>query len=295
MKLLLTGGTGLIGSALIKQLNNTEVIVLSRGKKASVNNNGNSITFVDTLEDVDFNTVDIVINLAGEPIADKRWTDQQKQRICQSRWQLTEQLVEKIAQATNQPSTFISGSAIGYYGRQTCLHIDENYQDINEEFSHTVCQRWEEIALQAKSENTRVCLLRTGIVLSKNGGALAKMAMPFKLGLGGAIGTGKQYMSWIHIDDMVAAIIHIIDTPALDGPINMTAPNPATNLAFSKAYARALRRPCIFPMPTIIAKLLFGEMADLLLYGQHVVPKKLIDTNFKFRFSHLTEAFSDLV
>ena len=295
MKILVTGGTGLIGSALIKKLNDAEVIVLSRSRKPFNMTDNNHVTFVESLEQVNFNTLDVILNLAGEPIADKRWTNNQKKRICDSRWQLTEQLVGKINQASSKPHTFISGSAIGFYGRQSQLNIDEVFANVHKEFTNTVCHRWEEIAKQAQSESTRVCMLRTGIVLSKHGGALAKMALPFKLGLGGKIGSGEQYMSWIHIDDVVAAIIFIINTPTLVGPVNLTAPTPETNANFSKCYANALKRPCIFPMPTFIANLLFGEMSDLLLYGQHVVPKKLLDAGFTFNYPTLDKALKSTV
>ena len=297
MHIFITGGTGLIGRHLIPALlrdASTKITVLTRDTtKAKASLPGN-VALVTSLDDtLDFDDVDAVINLAGEPIADKRWSETQKTRICESRWQITQQLTDKINAAAQPPATFISGSAIGYYGRQGDKLVTEAFTEVHHEFTHTVCEKWERIALQA-SQKTRVSLLRTGVVLSRDGGALSKMRLPFSLGLGGRIGDGNQYMSWIHINDMVAAILFLLEHKHCEGAYNLTAPTPVTNSEFVKAYAASLGRPAIFPMPALALKLLMGEAADLLLTGQRVVPHKLVDAGFEFSFTDIGSAFADI-
>ncbi|GAB60155.1 TIGR01777 family oxidoreductase [Rheinheimera nanhaiensis] len=295
MNILLTGGTGLIGSALVTHWHNQHQLwVLSRDSHKAEKRLGNKAKVISELSAVDFNQLDAVINLAGEPIADKRWTAQQKQRLCQSRWQLTEQLVQAINAADTPPSVLISGSAIGIYGRQDASLIHEDFSHYHCEFTHLLCQRWEQIALQAQSDKTRVCLLRTGIVLSAKGGALAKMLPAFKLGLGGRVGSGEQYMSWIHLSDMLRLIEFLLLHPTLTGPFNATAPAPVTNTEFSQTLAKVLHRPAIFPVPAFVLKLLLGEMADLLLTGQRVLPANLVKAGFEFKFATLAPALQDL-
>ncbi|MDP4536393.1 TIGR01777 family oxidoreductase [Alkalimonas collagenimarina] len=295
MNILITGGTGLIGQALVKRLRSEhEFTVLSRSAEKVKSLFGHDIVCCESLDKIDISRYDAVINLAGEPIADKRWTDKQKKRICHSRWDLTEQLSAKIQQANPAPKVLISGSAIGFYGRQDANRIDESHTDFYPEFSHDICARWENLAQRAASQTTRVCLLRTGIVLAKNGGALKKMLPPFKLGLGGKIGDGQQYMSWIHIDDMVTLIDFLLCHSELSGPINATAPRAVNNSAFTEALAARLKKPARLPMPAFMARVLFGEMADLLLYGQNVYPQKLLQAGFEFQFSDIKSALQAL-
>ena len=298
MHIFITGGTGLIGRHLIPALlrdASTKITVLTRDAikaKASLPDN---VALVTSLDDpLDFDDVDAVINLAGEPIADKRWSETQKTRICESRWHITQQLTDKINAAKQPPATFISGSAIGYYGRQGNKLVTEAFTEVHHEFTHTVCEKWERIALQA-SQKTRICLLRTGVVLSGDGGALSKMRLPFSLGLGGRIGDGNQYMSWIHINDMVAAILFLLKHKNCEGAYNLTAPTPVTNSEFAKAYAASLGRPAIFPMPALALKLLMGEATDLLLTGQRVVPQKLQVAGFQFTYTDIRSAFAHLM
>ncbi|GGW62489.1 TIGR01777 family oxidoreductase [Alishewanella tabrizica] len=292
MNILITGGTGLIGSALVRlwQADN-KLWVLSRTERKS---NHDNLTYITRLQQVDFNTLDAVVNLAGEPIANKRWSDAQKTAICQSRWQITDDISQLIQQAETPPKVFISGSAIGYYGRQDAQEITEDYQAFFPEFSHDICAKWENLAMQASNPATRVCLLRTGIVLSDEGGALRKMLPPFKLGLGGVIGSGTQYMSWVHLDDMVALIDFTLKHSKLSGPINAVAPKAVTNKVFTQALASRIKRPALLPMPAFMAKLAFGEMSEILLYGQRVVPKKLLDAGFYFRYPQLAQALAAL-
>jgi uncharacterized protein (TIGR01777 family) len=295
MNILITGGSGLIGQALIQHLNAERIIVLTRNPEKTVKLLPDKIELITSLAEINFNELDVVVNLAGEAIVDKRWSSAQKDLICQSRWQITQSLVEKIQTATNPPHCFISGSAIGFYGRQGSLAIDENHQEIHDEFSHQVCQKWEEIAQQAESEQTRVCIIRTGIVLAQNGGALQKMLPPFKLGLGGPIASGQQFMSWIHIDDMVAVLLAAIYQESLSGIINATAPMPVCNQAFSETLSAVLGRPCLFRVPSFMLRILMGESADLILYGQNVLPRKLLHNNFKFQYPSLEVALKQLL
>lgn len=297
MKILITGGTGLIGSAFItKYQHKYNFVVLTREplKAEKLFPSSVKINFISNLNDkTELNDFDAVINLAGEPIADKRWSRRQKQAICQSRWKLTNKLSHLINESTEPPSAFISGSAVGYYGRQGDTEIDENYQDINEEFTHKICKVWEDKALLAQ-HNSRVCLLRTGIVLAKSAGALKKMIPAFKFGLGGKISSGHQYMSWIHIEDMIDAIEFLLNNQNCKGPFNLTAPKPVTNQEFTKALAKSLHRPSFATVPAIVLKLLLGEMADLLLYGQKVLPEHLLSQQFKFRYPNINIALADL-
>lgn len=297
MKILITGGTGLIGHALLNKLKSEhDIWVLTRHPHRHQHNasqvNPTYIESINALGAIEFNAI---INLAGEPIAEKRWTPLQKQRITNSRWEITQEIVNYIHSTPTPPKVLLSGSAIGFYGRQSDQPIFENFNQPNQEFSHVLCKRWEEIALDAQSPTTRVCLLRTGIVLDKNQGALAKMLPPFKLGLGGPMASGQQYMSWIHITDMVDAICFLLNNEQCQGAYNLTAPHPVSNLKFSQTLAQNLRRPCVFPMPKMVLRLLFGEMADLLIYGQNVIPERLTQAGFDFKYPQLQLAIEDLM
>lgn len=306
MKILVTGGTGLIGQAFINHsLANTnhslansaqhEFTVLTRNKSKAQQLFSKMVAIIDDLSQVNMADFDVVINLAGEPIVNKRWSNGQKRILCQSRWQITEQLVNKInkERSPEQPIRFISGSAVGIYGRQPKGLITETHSPHFPEFSHTLCQRWEDIALQAKHAN--VALLRTGIVLSHKGGALDKMLLPFKLGLGGKIASGEQFMPWIHLIDMIDGIQFLIDHPVLNGPFNFTAPHPVNNVEFSKTLANALNRPCLFPVPEFVLRIAMGEMADLLVYGQNAIPENLVKAGFTFKYETLNKALDEVV
>ncbi|MGB0936102.1 MAG: TIGR01777 family oxidoreductase [Colwellia sp.] len=296
MNILVTGGTGLIGRALIKELlnQNTSITVLTRSKVKAKKLFDPKVNLIENLSLDNIESCDVIINLAGEPIANKRWSSPQKTKICQSRWQITEQLTQLIKQANLPPSLFISGSAIGIYGSGSNQPIDENFIDFHPEFTHTVCSQWEQKALDACSDKTRVVLLRTGIVLDNNGGAMAKMLLPFKLGVGGKIGDGKQFMSWIHIDDMVSAILHIKEKQDIEGAVNLTAPNAVSNDEFSHSLAKQLNRLCLFTTPKWFLNLLLGEMSGLLVNGQNVVPTKLISSGFVFKHPKLEQALKAL-
>ncbi len=188
----------------------------------------------------------------------------------------------------------LNASAVGFYGRQSGETIDESYQSYYPEFSHDICARWENLANRANSAQTRVCILRLGIVLAPRGGALAKMLPAFKLGLGGRIGSGEQYMSWIHLDDVSAAFDFLLQHPELKGVFNATAPMAVTNKQWTKLLAERLGKPAMLPVPAMVVRLLFGEMSDILLFGQNVYPKQLLDAGFHFKYNQLRAALQAL-
>ncbi len=300
MKILVTGGTGFIGRELLKLLMTHNITVLTRNTANAKNRlnhiHSGSLEFISTLDDFhDLNRFDAIINLAGEPIADKRWTRKQKSKICHSRWDITEQLVALIHASTEPPSVFISGSAVGYYSDQQSHPFDESLHVHHDSFSHQVCDKWEQIANRAHSDRTRVCTIRTGVVLSPEGGALKKMLPPYKLGVGGPIGSGEQYMPWIHMKDMVQAILFLLSTEHAHGPFNLSAPHPATNLEFSRSLAGALNRPHFLFTPKWAIKLLMGESSELLFDSMRAKPKKLTELGFQFQFSHIKPALTQLL
>lgn len=291
----MTGGTGLIGSEFIRQfLDKHSFTVVSRNLVKARERLGEDVEYVESIAAIkNLDKFDAVINLAGEPIADKRWTGTQKKKICDSRWNTTAELVSKINDSTSPPDVFISGSAIGFYGSQGDRIVSEDTPPHNE-FTHELCAKWEAIANSIVQEKTRVVTLRTGVVLTDKGGALDKMALPFKLGTGGTLGSGKQYLAWIHLQDMVQGISFLLNNSACSGAFNLTAPEPATNKEFSKSLAKALRRPCLFNVPSFVMKIAMGESSTMILEGQRVIPEKLVAAGYKFKFPSLTEALSDI-
>ena len=299
--ILVTGGSGFIGRNLCERLACTvgkhsvyQLIVLSRNPSKAAKVLPQSVQTISDLSQLN-QPIDILINLAGEPIADRRWSDKRKATIRQSRIQTTQALYEYFKQADKPLSMVISGSAIGYYGGGIA-----NDQPVTEEgavepnFSSKLCADWENTAKQFEQLGARVCFLRTGIVLGQQG-ALSKLLPAFKLGLGGPIASGQQWMPWIHIEDMVRIIIHAMQND-ITGPINCTAPQPVTNREFAKTLGKVLKRPAIAPMPAAIVKLLFGQMGDeLMIQGQSVIPQKLQQQGFEFNYSDLAGALSELL
>ena len=300
MHVLISGGSGLIGRAVCHKLasRNDQVTVFSRqGQKAQALC-GERTRVIASLDEWERGTrFDAVINLAGEPIAGKRWSAQRKQRLYASRVTLTQQLVARMAQAATRPATLLSASAVGYYGNTGDAEITELHPGQAPDrlgFGARLCRDWEQSAEGAEELGVRVCLLRTGLVLSRSGGMLGKMSPAFRLGLGAVIGDGKQWMSWIHMEDQVNAILHLLDTRGSRGAYNLTAPAPVTNAVFSRTLAKQLRRPAMFTAPAPALKLMLGEAAELLLEGQRAVPDKLDREGFRFAYASLPEALRDL-
>ncbi|WP_459176017.1 TIGR01777 family oxidoreductase [Ewingella americana] len=297
MQILITGATGLIGRRLTERLlgQSHHITALTRAPERAAKLLGPEVLLWKTLDDkTSLDGFDAVINLAGEPIADKRWTKEQKQKLCDSRWKITERLATLINASKNPPSVFISGSAVGYYGDQGQALVPED-EPPNKQFTWQLCARWEALALAAESDRTRVCLLRTGIVLAKKGGALAKMVLPFRAGLGGPFGNGQQYMPWIHLDDMVNGIIFLLMHETLNGPFNMVSPYPARNEQFTALLGEVLNRPAFMRVPAGVVRLLMGESAVLVLGGQRAVPKRLEDAGFVYSHQELKEALEDVL
>lgn len=275
---------------------NHEVVVLSRQGSRAYTLLGHDIKVLDSLDRLDdLNDVDAVINLAGEPIAAGRWSEQRKQLLCDSRWLLTEQLVDLIKLSTTPPKVLINASAIGWYGRQDDAPLDEQCQTPHDEFTHQLCQQWETLAQEARSRLTRVCIVRIGLVLGTDGGALPKMLPPYRFGLGGPMGAGNQVMSWIHVQDLVRAILFLLEHGECDGIFNGTAPHPVSNREFSQALAHTLHRPHLFFVPAALLRLMMGEASDLLLTGQHVLPARLQQAGFHFTYPELPQALTNLL
>lgn len=297
MNILITGGTGFIGQRLCSALRRDahQLWVLSRQPGRVAGLCGNDVHALESLETLDEDLqIDAVINLAGEPIADRRWSDAQKQKLVDSRMQTTQAINAWIQRAAHKPSVLISGSAIGFYGDTGAREVTEDSPPVNE-FTHQLCRDWEEEALKAETLGVRVALLRTGIVLGRDGGALRKMLPAFRFGLGGPIGRGDQWMSWIHRDDMVSIILFLLKHENLSGAFNATAPHAVMNRQFTRTLGQVLRRPTLLPMPAFVLKLLFGEMSHLLLTGQKVLPQRLLDHDYAFRFEELEDALQEIL
>ncbi len=292
MRVLITGGSGFIGQALTRALlaRGDQVIILSRQPESVPIKAGQQC--VSSLQQIEGN-IDAVVNLAGAPIVDRRWTQARKQLLLDSRIKTTRELVHWIGEQASPPDALVSGSAIGYYGSHLDEVLDET-ADPAPGFPHQLCHDWEQAALDARDAGVRVCLIRTGVVLGQ-GGALAKMLPAFKLGLGGPIGNGQQWMSWIHLDDEVGAILYLLDNPALQGPFNLTAPEPVTNEIFSKTLARVLGRPAFMRVPAVMMRLMLGEASELLVEGQRVVPANLHTAGYVFKYPALESAFKSVL
>ncbi len=291
MQIVVAGGTGFVGRPLVDLFarNGDRVTVLTRTARAPNHvawaPDGSTGAWARALD-----AADVVVNLAGEPIAARRWTPAQRERLVTSRLLATRSLVAAMRARPRPPALFLSSSATGYYGP----HGDEAVTEATPagtDFLGQLCARWEAAAHAAESPATRVALLRTGIVLERDGGALAKMLPPFRLGVGGPMGSGRQFMPWIHRADWLALVRWIVDTPGAAGPFNATAPNPVTNRDFAATLGRVLHRPALVPAPGFALRLALGEMAGpLLLEGQRVLPARATGMGFRFRYPQLEEA-----
>jgi len=290
----MTGASGLVGSALAAELQAAGHTV-NRFIRTSSNAAASAGDVTWNPETGEMNQAaaegaDAVINLAGASIGGGRWTAKRKALLRSSRVDLTEHLVAALAQLKSPPKVFVSASAIGYYGDRGEESLTEASPS-GQDFLSQICRDWEAAAIKAEQSGIRTVITRFGIILSKKGGALPPMLTPFKLGAGGHIGSGKQWMSWIALDDAASAIRVAIANPAMRGPINLVAPNPARNAEFTQVLARVLHRPAILPAPAFTLRLILGEMADaLLLSSQRVVPEKLTQQKFKFQYANLESA-----
>jgi uncharacterized protein len=294
MNILITGGTGLIGRKLCAALlaKGHEITVLSRSPDSVKAKCGEAVQAMATLDEWTPETIfDAVINLAGEPIVDARWTDQQKQRLWQSRVSLTETLVQRIANAKHKPAVLLSGSAVGFYGDGGDNILDESLP-AGTDFGAHLCSAWENAAQSASDFGIRVCLLRTGLVLASSGGLLGRMLPAFKLGLAARLGNGQQWMSWIHIDDYVAIVLLLLENAQAVGAYNMTAPEPVTNQQFTNTLAHVLHRPALFVAPAFLLKLMLGERAELLLGGQRALPTNVQALGYRFQYATLEQALT---
>lgn len=293
MHILITGGTGLIGQQLCKALHEQGhlITVLSRFPEAVSTKCGSFVLSMSSLDEwLPNRTFDVVINLAGEPIADKVWSTERKQQLWDSRVTLTKTLVSKMTAAEVKPALLISGSAIGYYGNRQDEELDETSTS-GHDFAAELCSAWEQAALTAEQAGVRVCLLRTGLVLSKRGGILSKMRLP--LGLGVRFGDGTQWMSWIHIRDYIQIVLRLLSDNQISGALNMTAPHPVTNKNFTEVLVDLQQGITTLAVPSFLLKLLLGERAELLLGGQRVMPKKIEASSYQFIYPELSRALKD--
>ena len=293
MKILVSGSTGLVGTSLVARLRaeHHEVVGLVRRVPA---NDDEAVVAWDpsngTIEPGELEGFDAVIHLAGENIAARRWSTKQKARIRDSRVEGTSLLARTLAGLESPPATMICASAIGWYGDAGDEWQDES-QPPGTGVLPDVCRDWEAAADPAREAGLRVVHARIGVVLAREGGALKAMLLPFRLGLGGRVGSGQQYWSWIALDDLVAALKHLVETDSLQGPVNLVAPAPATNREFTRTLGRVLGRPTIFPMPGVMARLLLGEMAnELMLTGARIRSTLLAESGFDFRYPDLESA-----
>jgi len=296
MKIVIAGGSGLVGQALTRSLTKRgdDVVVLSRDPSTVREGSGVAWGGASDAWKREIGTSAAVINLAGSGIADKRWTEARKRDLRESRIAATRALVDALNASPDPARAFVSASAVGYYGARGDEELGESAPP-DGSFLSRLAVEWETEALRAEG-SARVVVLRIGIVLSTQGGALAKMLLPFRLGVGGRLGSGTQWMSWIHIDDLVAMFEWAIEKPAAHGAFNATAPEPVTNAEFTRALGAALHRPAIFPAPGFALRALFGEMADpLLLTGQRVVPSRASGEGFSFSNASLDDALGRLL
>jgi uncharacterized protein len=295
MIIAVTGSTGLVGNAIVEALEADGQLVRCVVRRAPADKN--EIRWdpaAGTIDAAEFANVDAVVHLAGENIAGKRWSESFKKELLDSRVRSTKLLCETLAALATKPSVLVSASAIGYYGSRGEQPVDESSPAGNG-FLAEVCRQWEDATKPARDANIRVVNLRIGFVLAREGGGLQKMLTPFKLGAGGPIAGGKQYMPWIHVDDVVGMYLRAIDDPAWSGAVNATAPEPVTNRTFSKALGRALHRPAVAPIPGAAIRLLYGDMAEIVTKGQRVIPKRAIELGYTYQHADLDEALEAAV
>lgn len=308
MRILITGATGFVGQALCCHLATAGhlLAVVSRHPERAereLGAQGLTVTAADTpLAFKDWQP-EAIINLAGESIAGRRWSEEHKRELRESRLNITGHLVmlcEQLAAEGHPPQVMVSGSAMGYYGAQPKagqlgdIEIDEQATP-HDDFNHRLCRDWEAAAMPVTDSGVRLAIIRIGLVMEADGGTLAKLLTPFKFGLGGRLGDGRHYMPWVHRHDLIRIIEHLLTDTTLSGAFNASAPHPVTNMGFTHALARALGRPAILPLPAAALKLGLGEMSTLLLEGARMVPARLEDAGFKFDYPTLDVALADIL
>jgi uncharacterized protein (TIGR01777 family) len=307
MKIVITGGTGLIGEALVKEMaeEGHQIVILTRSPKKYQNKFGDQVTLAawdsrnpgDWVDHLD--GADAVVNLAGESISGSnflpdRWDDQKKKRILESRIAVGQALVKGIEAVENKPKTFIQASAVGYYGSTGDALVTESSPP-GDDFLASVSRKWEASTEAVEAMGIRRAIARIGLVLSMAGGALPRLVFPSRLFAGGWFGSGDQWWPWIHIDDVVGTLRFIIEEEAAQGPLNLTAPNPVTNKEFGKALGRVMNRPAMVPVPGFALRLALGEVAVTVLEGQRAIPQRLQELDYTFRFSQIDEALENLL
>lgn len=295
MKIIVAGGTGFIGSALCRSLGEAghEVVALSRTERRPPVGVARVVVWSGPWKQ-ELEGAGAVVNLAGAGVADARWSEARKKTLVASRLETTRRIVGALSQARRKPEVLVNGSAIGYYGNRGVETLTEGVAP-GSDFLARLCVDWEQEARRAKEAGVRVVLARTGLVLGTSGGALPRMLLPFKLGLGGRLGTGGQVMSWIHLEDEIGLLRLALEKRELEGPLNLAAPGCRSNEAFSRTLARVLRRPCLFPVPQFLLRTALGEMADMLLASQRVQPAVALAAGYRFRFPELEPALEDLL
>lgn len=296
MNILLTGGTGLIGAALCRRwsADGHRLWVLSRDPAQVAARCGAGVEGIGSLAALQEVPLDAVVNLAGAPIADRPWTRARRRLLRDSRIALTDDLVAWLAQREQRPAVLISGSAVGWYGDGGERVLDEDTPP-GSDFAATLCRDWEASACRAESLGIRVVRVRTGLVLAPRGGFLGRLLPAFRLGLGGPLGHGRQWMPWIHLDDQIGLIDFLLHSPDAAGPYNACAPGPVRNRAFVRALGRCLHRPVWLPAPAPVLRLALGELSGLLLGGQRAVPARAEAAGYAFRFTELESALADLL
>lgn len=299
MKIAITGGTGFVGRALTSELINDghEVYILSRN--IANKKNDKQITYVQWLNDGDqpettLEGIDSIINLAGESINSGRWTEARKRTILASRISATKEVLRIIESLKKKPQSLINASAVGYYGISRTGTFTEDSLKMGDDFLAKTVQEWEKEAQKAEKFGCRTVYCRFGIILDKNDGALPRIALPYKLFAGGTVGSGEQWLSWIHLKDVVNGIKFVLENETMKGAVNFTAPNPVTMKEFGKTLAEVLQRPHWIPAPGFALKAALGEMSILVLEGQRVLPTKLSTTDYRFLYPNLKEALVDI-
>jgi uncharacterized protein len=289
MNILITGGTGFIGTPLSRELRSSGHTVVVTTRQTSDSKEKLTWNPPTLIPSEVISGFDALINLAGEPVVPERWTRKRKELIMSSRINTTRSLVESIKKAASKPKVLISASAIGYYGDYGDEYVTEDTSPASD-FLAEVCKAWEAEALKAQEIGIRVVLIRIGGVLESDGGALPKMMTSFKFLLGGPIGSGKQWFSWIHRDDVAGIIKYALENESVSGPVNAVSPNPVRNKEFSSALGKALSRPSFLPVPGFVLKTALGELAEMLLTGQRVLPEKILKSGYNFKHPDLEGA-----